>query len=66
VRGGKLTTLEGEAPSRFVIIEFDSMKNGLNWYQSPEYQALIPIRQKASKSTLFISEGMSRSRDDNS
>jgi len=58
VRGGKLTNLEGEGPGRFVIIEFDSVQNAQKWYQSPEYQALIPIRQKASKSTLFIAEGM--------
>ena len=58
VRGGKLTNLEGEGPGRFVIIEFDSSQNAQKWYQSPEYQALIPIRQRASKSTLFIVEGM--------
>jgi uncharacterized protein (DUF1330 family) len=56
VRGGK--GLEGEAPGRLVIIEFDSLQNAQKWYQSPEYQALIPIRQKASKSTLFIAEGI--------
>ena len=56
-RGGKLTALEGELPGRFVDIEFDSAQNALNWYQSPEYQKLVPIRQKASKTTLFISEG---------
>jgi hypothetical protein len=46
------------APGRFVIIEFDSLQNAQKWYQSPEYQVLIPIRQKASKSTLFIAEGI--------
>jgi uncharacterized protein (DUF1330 family) len=60
VRGGKLTNLEGDAPGRFVIIEFDSLQHAQKWYQSPEYQRLIPIRQKASKSTLFIAEGMSK------
>jgi uncharacterized protein (DUF1330 family) len=60
VRGGKLTNLEGDATGRFVVIEFDSLQNAQKWYQSPEYQALIPIRQKASKSTLFIAEGMSK------
>src|SRR4029077_3771102 len=60
VRGGKLTNLEGDAPGRFVIIEFDSLQHAQKWYQSPEYQRLIPIRRKASKSTLFIAEGMSK------
>lgn len=35
IRGGKLKNLEGEAPGRFVIIEFDSLKNAQKWYQSP-------------------------------
>ena len=59
-RGGKLTALEGELPGRFVIMEFDRMQKALNWYHSPEYQKLIPIREKASKTTLFISEGATK------
>jgi uncharacterized protein (DUF1330 family) len=58
VRGGKLATLEGDAPPRFVIIEFDSMDKARDWYNSPDYQKLAPIRHKASKTTLFIAEGV--------
>lgn len=36
------------------------MQKALNWYHSPEYQKLIPIREKASKTTLFISEGATK------
>ena len=58
VRGGRVTALEGDAPQRFVIIAFDNMDKARDWYNSPEYQKLAPIRQKASKSTLFIAEGL--------
>lgn len=58
VRGGALTSLEGSAPPRFVIIAFDSVEKARAWYNSPAYQQLAPIRQKASKSTLFIAEGV--------
>jgi hypothetical protein len=58
--GWRVRRYGGDAPGRFVIIEFDSMQNAQKSYQSPEYQNLIPIRQKASKSTLFIAEGMSK------
>jgi uncharacterized protein (DUF1330 family) len=58
VRGGKLDALEGEAPPRFVIIAFDSMDKARDWYNSPAYQQLVPIRHKASKTTLFIAEGV--------
>jgi uncharacterized protein (DUF1330 family) len=58
VAGGKLTALEGDTPQRFVIIGFENAEKARAWYDSPAYQALIPIRQKASKGTLFIAEGV--------
>jgi uncharacterized protein (DUF1330 family) len=54
---GKLTTLEGNAPPRFVIIGFDSVDKAQAWYQSPAYQALASVRQNAATSSLFIAEG---------
>lgn len=56
--GGKVMALEGEAPQRFVIIAFDNVEKARAWYDSPAYQQLIPIRQKTSKGTLFIAEGV--------
>ncbi len=57
VAGGKLTAVEGDVPQRFVIIAFDSVDKGRAWYDSPAYQELVPVRQRASKTTLFIAEG---------
>jgi uncharacterized protein (DUF1330 family) len=60
VSGGTLTPLEGDMPQRFVIIAFDNVEKARGWYDSPAYQQLVPIRQKTSKSTLFIAEGIPR------
>jgi uncharacterized protein (DUF1330 family) len=57
---GKLTALEGNVPQRFVIIAFDSVEKARGWYDSPAYQQLVPIRQKAATSNLFIAEGLRR------
>ncbi len=57
VAGGKLTAVEGDVPQRFVIIAFDSVDKARAWYDSPAYQELVPVRQRASKTTLFIAEG---------
>ncbi len=58
VRGGKFIALEGEAPSsRTVILQFDSMEAASSWYESSEYAAAKPIRQNASKGSLYIIEG---------
>jgi uncharacterized protein (DUF1330 family) len=58
VRGGEVQSLEGEPPKGFiVVIGFDSVEKARKWYDSPEYAAIRPIRQKATKSRLFIVEG---------
>lgn len=59
VRGGTVRRLEGELdPHRVVVLEFSDMA-GLNaFYESPEYQRLIPLRQSASRSSLFAVEGV--------
>jgi uncharacterized protein (DUF1330 family) len=59
VRGGKMTTLEGGwTPERIVIIEFPSRENAENWYNSPAYQKILPLRLKASRSHFFICDGV--------
>ncbi|MBU3628048.1 DUF1330 domain-containing protein [Polynucleobacter sp. AP-Reno-20A-A9] len=44
----------GIAPfSTFVELEFPEVQDAHAWATSPEYQALVPIRSKAMKLTLF-------------
>jgi len=57
--GGKIQALEGEAPKGYiVVIAFDSAEKAREWYDSPAYSAIRPIRQSATKSRLFIVEGV--------
>ncbi len=58
-RGGKVDFLEGDtAPDRLVIIEFPSVEAARAWYNSPEYQEILPIRQKHARTHLLaIVEG---------
>jgi uncharacterized protein (DUF1330 family) len=59
VRSSKVQALEGDAPkSRIVIIAFDSAEKAREWYDSPAYAAIRPIRQSAAKSRVFIVEGL--------
>lgn len=58
VRGGNLTSLEGEWPhSRLVIIEFPSREAAEGWYRSPEYQKIIGLRLNSADTNLIIVEG---------
>ena len=58
VRAGRLETLEGEPPlPRIVVIEFPSFERAKAWYDSADYQKLIPIRIEASDGRSFLVEG---------
>ncbi|MGA8431913.1 MAG: DUF1330 domain-containing protein [Candidatus Sulfotelmatobacter sp.] len=59
VRSHKIQSLEGEPPKGgVVIIAFDSAEKAREWYDSPAYAAVRPIRQGAAKSRIFIVEGV--------
>ena len=58
VRGGKTQSLEGEPPKGIVIIAFDSVEKAREWYESPAYAAIKPLRLSAATSRLFIAEGV--------
>jgi uncharacterized protein (DUF1330 family) len=59
VAGGKTQALEGEAPKGYVVvIGFDSAEKARGWYDSPAYEAIKPIRQRSTKSRIFIVEGV--------
>jgi len=58
VRGSKTQSLEGEPPKGVVVIAFDSVEKAREWYDSPAYAAIRPIRQRAARSRIFIVEGL--------
>jgi uncharacterized protein (DUF1330 family) len=50
--------LEGEWPgTRTVVLEFPSVEAARDWYHSPEYQAVAPIRQAAADCQAVIVAG---------
>lgn len=58
VRGGRTVVMEGEVPgNRHVVIRFPDRAAAEAWYNSPEYQAIIPIRQAHSTGVLMIADG---------
>ncbi len=57
IRGGKNLSIEGDAPKRFVVVQFDSFEKAKAWEDSPAYEAIKPIRHASAKSRVFIIEG---------
>lgn len=57
-RGGEVTSLEGQARARNVIIEFPSVQDAIDCYNSPEYQDAVKIRQEVADAELIVVEGV--------
>lgn len=59
-RGGATELVEaGPEPKRVVILEFADTAAFKRWYNSPEYQKILPIRLDNSTGRAFIVEGVS-------
>jgi uncharacterized protein (DUF1330 family) len=59
-RTGNIDIREGNwQPNRILILEFSSMEEARAWYDSPEYQKILPIRLGASEDNMVIVEGVS-------
>jgi uncharacterized protein (DUF1330 family) len=56
---GKSQTLEGNAFKGFIVIlRFDSVEKAREWYDSPTYRALRPLRQESTSSRLLLVKGV--------
>ncbi|MGH6892819.1 MAG: DUF1330 domain-containing protein [Dongiaceae bacterium] len=59
VRGGKFTVLEGEVPfERIAVLEFPSRKIAEDWYHSPAYQKILPLRLDATRCQFVVADGV--------
>jgi uncharacterized protein (DUF1330 family) len=59
-RGGATELIEGgPGPKRIVILEFADIAAVKRWYNSPEYQKILPMRLDNSTGRAFIVEGVS-------
>jgi uncharacterized protein (DUF1330 family) len=60
VRGGKNEVVEGDNPelNRMVLVEFSRYEQAQTFYNSPEYQEILPWRKQASQSQVVIVEGV--------
>lgn len=53
-----LQVLEGTwHGTRTVIVEFDSVEQARAWYESPAYQAALPLRLAAADCTAALAKG---------
>ena len=58
VHGTQPEPVEGEWPGTIVIIRFPSVGQARSWYESPGYQAILPLRTEHSHSIAAMLEGV--------
>jgi uncharacterized protein (DUF1330 family) len=58
VRGGKVHAASGWEPHRIVVIAFESVEQLDACYASPEYQAIVHLRQQSSTSKSVVVDGI--------
>ena len=60
VHGGEPAVLEGTSPGTLIVIEFPDRSRAEDWYASPAYQAILPLRTENAESTVFMIDGVDR------
>ena len=58
VKGGAAEWIEGTGSDRNVVIQFDSVEAAKTFYNSDEYQAILPIALANSKRSMVLVEGV--------
>ena len=58
IRTDKITALDGTPPKRFVVIAFDSVAKANAWKASASSKEVDVIRDRTTKSSQFLVEGM--------
>ena len=58
-RGGQATAVSGNwKPTRIIIVQFESMDKFQKWWNSPEYRAVAPLRERSAKTDVVVLEGI--------
>jgi uncharacterized protein (DUF1330 family) len=58
--GATIVPLEGMegATARAAIVVFPSLQVGRDWFESPAYQRIAPLRQQSARTRGFFVEGL--------
>jgi len=58
-RGGEVAAMVGDwRPERIVLIEFEGIEQVEEFFASPEYLTLVPLREQSATSRAIIVEGV--------
>ena len=58
IHGGAKKLCEGEVTDDIVVLAFPDMRLARAWYDSPDYQAIRPLRMQGAEGEIFLIEGV--------
>ena len=58
VHGAAPEMLEGDDPGTPIVIEFPSLQQARDWYASPAYREILPLRTRNARSTTLLVDGV--------
>jgi uncharacterized protein (DUF1330 family) len=58
IHGGPIERIEGAFKGDLIVIEFDDRERAQQWYRSPAYQAILPLRTQHAKGDAFFIDGV--------
>lgn len=59
VSTSNIAVKEGDwTPTRMIVLQFDSVEAAEGWYNSPEYQEILPYRLDNTDDRFVIVEGL--------
>jgi uncharacterized protein (DUF1330 family) len=58
LHGEKPEVLEGSLPVDVVLIEFPDIEHARQWYRSPAYREILPLRTRNASSVVFLVDGL--------
>lgn len=63
VHNAEIEVREGEWPGFVVVIEFPGMEEARAWYDSPEYQEILPLRTRHIEGEAILAPGVASDYD---
>ena len=58
IHGGRQDELEGSGAGDLIVIGFPDRAAARSWYESPAYQAIVPLRRANAEGHVFLIDGV--------
>ena len=58
LHGERPEVVEGDLQQDVVVIEFPDIEHARQWYRSPSYQEILPLRVRNCSSIVFLVDGL--------